>query len=162
LADEIAAVGVVSGGFMEPIGGCRPSRPMPVIAFHGTGDGIVPYGGTRRWPFPIEFPSVPAWTQAWAERDGCAPAPVTTAVSAHVQEMHYGPCRGGADVVLYTIEGGGHAWPGGEELPQFIAGFTTQEIDATRILWDFFSAHARPPAKPTTPRRTAVNAPPAR
>jgi poly(3-hydroxybutyrate) depolymerase len=47
--------------------------------------------------------------------------------------------RSGADVVLHTVNGGGHSWPGGEPLPEWIAGHTTQDIDATSVMWQFFS-----------------------
>ena len=48
-------------------------------------------------------------------------------------------CGQGADVDFYTIDGGGHSWPGGEPLPEWIAGSTTPDLDATRLMWDFFS-----------------------
>jgi len=34
-------------------------------------------------------------------------------------------------VVLYTVEGGGHIWPGGGPLPEWLAGSTSRSIDAT-------------------------------
>ena len=46
-----------------------------------------------------------------------------------------------ADVVLYTVAGGGHTWPGGHPLPAFITGPTTDDIDATRVIWEFFRKH---------------------
>lgn len=39
---------------------------------------------------------------------------------------------------FYTISDGGHTWPGGKPLPKFITGKTTQEINATRLMWEFF------------------------
>lgn len=152
LADRIAAVGVVSGGFLEPAGGCKPSRPMPLIAFHGDADALVPYHGGQFLVAPFPFPPVETWVAAWGARNGCAPAPVTAAVTAHVRGTRYLGCAAGSEVVLYTIAGGGHTWPGGEALPVFIAGHTTQEIDATRLMWAFFETHARPPAAVKTSR----------
>ena len=52
--------------------------------------------------------------------------------------MRYEGCPVGADVVFYTITYGGHTWPGGNPLPRAITGKTTQENDATRLIWDFF------------------------
>lgn len=49
-------------------------------------------------------------------------------------------CQGGTDVVSYTIEGGGHGWPGVD----LSAGVTAKEVDATDIIWDFFAAHPFP------------------
>ena len=48
-------------------------------------------------------------------------------------------CAGGAEVVLYTIEGGGHMWPGaavGQGL-----GRNSSGLSVTDLIWMFFSAH---------------------
>jgi polyhydroxybutyrate depolymerase len=44
-------------------------------------------------------------------------------------------------VVLYTVRGGGHTWPGGSPLPEWFVGRTTASIDATSLMWAFFSEH---------------------
>ena len=62
-----------------------------------------------------------------------------------VHRLAYTNCAANADVILYTIEGGGHTWPGGEPLPEWIAGRTTHEISASIIMWDFFVQHPRAP-----------------
>jgi polyhydroxybutyrate depolymerase len=56
--------------------------------------------------------------------------------------VHYTRCNQNADVVFYTVNGGGHAWPGGLKLPEMIVGHTSQDIDATRVMWDFFKRHS--------------------
>jgi polyhydroxybutyrate depolymerase len=43
--------------------------------------------------------------------------------------------------VLYTIQGGGHTWPGGTPLPKWFVGSTTRSISATSLMWSFFSVH---------------------
>jgi polyhydroxybutyrate depolymerase len=54
-------------------------------------------------------------------------------------------CMDGAEVALYTVNGGGHNWPGGIDAalanPQYAAfvGVTTQEIDAGELMWEHFS-----------------------
>jgi polyhydroxybutyrate depolymerase len=48
-------------------------------------------------------------------------------------------------VILYTVEGGGHTWPGGKPLPEWIVGRTTNEINASRVMWEFFMQHPRGP-----------------
>ena len=51
----------------------------------------------------------------------------------------------GAEVVLVTVEGGGHAWPGGDRyLPDWAIGKTSRDIDASEELWKFFQRHALP------------------
>ena len=58
-----------------------------------------------------------------------------------VRRREYRGCADDADVVFYTIEGGGHTWPGGPPFPEWLLGKTTQNIDATREMWAFFSQH---------------------
>lgn len=144
LADRIAAIGGVSGAYLYPPEACQPARPVPVIAFHGTADEIVPYNGGPSRMFDIPFPLVSEWAAAWAERNGCAGEVESLAVSPTVDRVHYTGCNQNAEVVFYTIAGGGHAWPGGEPIPEWIVGYTTMEINATRLMWEFFSQHPLP------------------
>jgi polyhydroxybutyrate depolymerase len=53
----------------------------------------------------------------------------------------YTNCADDAAVVLYTIQGGGHTWPGGKPLPEWFVGRTSHTIDATSLMWGFFSDH---------------------
>ena len=64
-----------------------------------------------------------------------------TTAAADVTRRSHVDCAGGADVVLLTIEGGGHTWPGGTPLPEWFAGPTSRGVDATRQMWAFFEAH---------------------
>src|SRR5947209_15439212 len=49
LSDRIAAVGMVAAAQSLPSSWCTDHRPVPMIAFHGTADPIVPYqGGDRK------------------------------------------------------------------------------------------------------------------
>ncbi|MFZ0547840.1 MAG: hypothetical protein WAM60_20510 [Candidatus Promineifilaceae bacterium] len=52
----------------------------------------------------------------------------------------WGNCEDGAEVTLYTIDGKEHSWPG-STMPTEI---TTQDIDATAVIWEFFAAHLMP------------------
>ena len=143
LADRIAAIGGVSGAYLLPWEQCDPSRPMPIIVFHGTEDPIVPYRGGEIMNSGMFFPEIPSWVAHWAGLNGCDPTPLELPPRGEVSGVQYTRCRRGADVVFYTVNGGGHAWPGGAKLPEFIVGHTTRDIDATRVMWDFFNKHSR-------------------
>ena len=56
--------------------------------------------------------------------------------------VRYGGCDDDATVVLYTIQDGGHTWPGGWPIPG--VGKTSQDIDATEELWEFFQTFRLP------------------
>jgi len=143
LSNRIAAVGVVSGAQLLPFSWCTDPTPVPVIAFHGTADPIVPYNGGRVWrtPTPEPFPGVTKFMASWAQRNRCGADPVESAVAPHVTRLEYTNCAEDAAVILYTIKEGGHAWPGGKPLPEWWVGTTTREIDATALMWEFFSKH---------------------
>ena len=142
LSQRIAAVGLVAGAYLTPWEACNPSRPVPAILFHGTADPIVPYQGGPSRSFDLPFPVIPEWVNALARHRGCNSTPRELQPLGRVRGVQYTGCS--ADVVFYTIEGGGHTWPGGKAIPRWIAGTTTYDIDATRMMWDFFQQHPLP------------------
>ena len=97
-----------------------------------------------KWLAPgVRFPSIPEFTAKWARRNGCEQAAVSSSVAADVTRIEYPGCAADASVLLYRIEQGGHTWPGGGELPEWLVGRTTYSIDASRTMWEFFRAHPR-------------------
>lgn len=142
LSGRIAAIGGVSGAYLLPWEQCTQSRPMPIIVFHGTEDPIVPYRGGEIMHSGVWFPDIAPWVAQWARHNGCDPAPLALPTRGEVSGVQYTRCRQNADVVFYTVHGGGHAWPGGAKLPEVIVGHTTRDIDATRVMWKFFNKHA--------------------
>ena len=139
LSERIAAVGFVSGAYLYPWEKCNPSRLVPKIVFHGTADPIVPFQGGPSRAFHQPFPAIPKWIDALANHNQCSTTSLELPASGEVSGVQFTNCD--ADVVFYTVAGGGHAWPGGEELPERIVGHTTQDIDATGVMWDFFQKH---------------------
>lgn len=147
-SERIAAVGMVSAArtldwHWNP--GCRP---VPMIAFHGTADRIVPYLGGRTPVGPDVFPSVPDFTAGWAHWNGCIAPPQASMPAPGVRRLQYLDASGDARVVLVTLEGGGHQWPGGRPLPTFLVGPYSRDIDATREMWAFFRDHPLPSMEP--------------
>ncbi|HEX9162465.1 MAG TPA: PHB depolymerase family esterase [Thermoanaerobaculia bacterium] len=143
MSDRLAAVGMVAAAQTLPWSWCKDRRPVPVIVFHGTADAAIPYNGGESWLSPHPFPSIPVWAEKWARRNRCAPRPVESAVASGVTLREYTGCANNATVAFYTLHGGGHSWPGGGPLPEFLVGPTSQSIDATRVMWNFFRDHRR-------------------
>jgi polyhydroxybutyrate depolymerase len=137
LADVIAAIAPDAGAynFWQD---CSPSRPVPVLAFHGLDDNLVPYNGGT--PQAME-PPIPEWAAAWAKRDDCNYAPLVTAPVGGVTVQTWTGCQGNAEVILYTLANHGHSWPGSSVMPGAI---TSQAVSATDVMWDFFKAHPMP------------------
>ena len=141
LSDRIAAVGMVAAAQTLPWRWCTDHRAVPMIAFHGTADPEVPYSGGSSWVSHRPFPNVSRWTANWARRNRCGANPIESTVAADVTRRTYTNCADDAAVVLYTIHGGGHTWPGGTPLPKWFVGRTTRSIDATSLMWSFFGEH---------------------
>jgi polyhydroxybutyrate depolymerase len=143
LADRIAAIGIVSGTLWFPWSECNPSRPVPLILFHGTADPFVPYDGELAKELKITFPDVPDWVEELSRRNGCEDQPLEMPPIQEVRGIRYTGCTANAEVDFYRIVGGGHSWPGVDAMLEQIAGHTTMAIDATSVMWEFFQAHPR-------------------
>lgn len=143
LSDRIAALGVVSGAFPQDENPCGNAKPVPAILFHGTADKLAPYLGGKSAIAPRPFVNIPDWTAHLAQRNRCKGAPNETRISPSVRRLTYTNCADSAEVVLYTIEGGGHTWPGSKPLAKWWAGPTTDEISASSVMWEFFVEHPR-------------------
>lgn len=138
MPDRIAAVGVVAATYTN----CQAD--VPLVAFHGLNDEIVPFDGGP--PDPRfgnrDFLSVRRSVSEWARTAGCGGLPIISRPSQEVELSTFNGCRGGdGEVLLYTIVNGGHGYPGSDPLPVEIVGHTTQEIDATETIVGFFAEH---------------------
>lgn len=88
------------------------------------------------------FPSIPDFMANWSRRNQCGPNPIESAIAADVTRLQYTHCASDADVVLYTIKGEGHQWPGGKRVAaEWMLGPYSRSIDATRQMWAFFREH---------------------
>jgi polyhydroxybutyrate depolymerase len=140
--DRIAAVGLVASAQTLRFSWCPDTRPVPVIAFHGTADPVTPYRGGATWISAQPFPDITAWITIWSRRNRCNARPLERMIAQDVMRATYTGCA--ADVAFYSVVGGGHAWPGGQHLPEWFVGRTTDSINASRELWNFYSAHSLP------------------
>ena len=138
LSTRFAAVGLVAPAQMLPLDWCPTENPVPGIVFAGTQDKLVPYRGGSTWVWHQPFASIPAWTDSWALRNRCGDFDERER-SPDVTLRSYRACA--EPVLLYTIEGGGHTWPGGSPTAEWFLGRTTESISATSEMWDFFSQH---------------------
>jgi polyhydroxybutyrate depolymerase len=150
LPARFAAIAPIAGTFVALLAPRRAGPAMPVLYFHGTEDRIVGYDGvdflTKR------ASSLPAedLVRLWAKRNGCAIDPLVEQLDAvesgiRVERWTFAPRDAGdAEVVFIRIEGGGHTWPGGSFQPEILLGRVARDVPASKMIWTFFSRHARP------------------
>ncbi len=116
------------GGRMASALACEPSD---VVA---AGDFVnpLPGNGDLRWGYAVSLA-----VQTWARLNRCQVGPAVTTVSEHVTRFTSSRCADRADVVYHRVTDGGHTWPG-TSVDLSPLGPTTQEIDATALMWQFF------------------------
>ncbi len=159
LSDTLAAIGPVSGTLPVNVArGSTTTQPLPVVEFHGTDDAYIRWKGGTIPLLGGRTLSVPDTIAYWRRRNGCTGAPTMTKVphqysedKTRVRREVWDTCQRGGDVTLYTIEGGGHMWPGGPDDSQPFTGHQSYDVSAAEVLWAFFAQHPKAAATSLTP-----------
>lgn len=137
LSDKIAAIASVSGSMMPEVAeACNPTRPVPMMQIHGTGDPIVFYKGG-----PLTGMGIEEVVDFWVEKNNCLDDPLVTKVKnkakldlSKATRYDYLDCEGKTAVAFYKIKNGGHSWPGSK----ILVGITNQDFHASTEIWNFF------------------------
>ena len=151
LTDRLAAIAAVAATMPEslvPV--CKPSAPISVMFIHGRKDPLVHINGgpvLRDRGVAISLAQAQEFWRKWDDASS-TPAVENRPDQAHdgtsVRREAYGGGKQATEVVVYTIAGGGHTWPGGPQyLPVFLVGKASQNLDATEAIWGFFKKHSR-------------------
>jgi len=145
MADRFAAIATV-GAVMPKTMTCLPSHPLTVVMMNGTSDPIVHYNGGHVGQYSVL--SAEDSAKYWAKLDGCQSKPQKQKLSAKekggmkTEIDTYDDCQKGAQVALYSIDGGGNTWPGGEQyLVEKVIGKTSNDLNANEVIWSFFVRH---------------------
>jgi len=85
------------------------------------------------------LPGAPAAMAGWAAHDHCDKDFTDTRLGSEVRKRTWSGCDPGSATVFYIIDGGGHTWPGAISIGGL--GLTTKQINASNVIWDFFSSH---------------------
>ena len=134
LGSRVAAIVTLAGMQWNDPAKCPGGSPVAVLQVHGDADDTVLYkgGATEIGTYPSAHQTV----ATWAAKNGCTGAIAATGETLDLEASipgaettveKYAGCP--ADVVLWTIKGGGH-----------LPGFT----DAWRdLMWSFFETHPK-------------------
>lgn len=141
-SEVFAAVAAV--GSTDPIDDPpAPAASLSVLYITGTEDPMNPmeggevflgrrfYGSSR----PVE-----EVLRGWATGLGCADAGAESRLSEDAVLRVYQECADHQELRYIRLIGHGHHWPGAESLlPERMAGPNTSGLDATQVIWEFFS-----------------------
>jgi polyhydroxybutyrate depolymerase len=158
MADRIAAIAPVGAEMPKKLN-CLPSRPMPVLMINGTDDPIVKYNGGHYKGAEyggesgggLATISAEDSAKYWAKLNNCAKKPERSKLPAKAKggmktEVNtFDGCQQNAQVTLYSIDGGGNTWPGGEQyMPEKEVGKTSSDLNANEVIWSFFVSRHLP------------------
>ncbi|MEZ4221056.1 MAG: PHB depolymerase family esterase [Polyangiaceae bacterium] len=154
LTNKLRAVAPVTMGLPSIHRSKTPQRPIAILIMNGTADPLVPYMGGQIRVLGRERGEVLSTDDTvewWAKANGCTTSgprrtlpdtDLTDGTRVHTRART--GCNADASVVLYEVEGGGHAWPGGRQyLPERMIGRVSRDIDASKVIFDFFAEHAK-------------------
>lgn len=137
-ADLFAAAASVSGELVTATAeDCKPSRPLPMLMFHGTGDLRVPYEGTETLRGSRESFAI------WRDKNGCTGEPEVSFSNGTASCETYKKCTDAVEVTLCTIEGMGHCWPG-QTFCTPAPNVSTTDISANDAMWEMFERFTLP------------------
>ncbi len=146
---RLAGIATVAAAMPENVAaGADSGAPVSILMINGTADPVMPFegGAVGLRQARGRVLSVEQTVAFWVKWNRCAGAPLVTWLtdpddSLPVKMTVY-QNDDGVRVVLYTVLGGGHTWPGGRTRPA-IFGKNTDAINATRLIWEFFQGCRR-------------------
>ncbi|MGK0385100.1 MAG: polyhydroxybutyrate depolymerase [Bacteroidia bacterium] len=136
-SETFRAVAPISGMVLQDImDDCNPSDEVSILEIHGTNDNITRYNGDPNnndgWgAYPSMALTMSFYNNLFGltlQNSGNFPNTNTNDGSI-VSYEKYGANQSCTEVWLYTVNNGGHDWPG---------AWGNMDIEASREAWDFF------------------------
>ncbi len=154
LGARIAAIAPVAG--TDWLKAPPPDPAVSVLYLTGTADPVNPIQGGPihlGHKFFGQKPPLQEMLGPWIQRHADAGPPRVVCEQDGIRGVLYGH-PGMPDVLMvYTLDGHGHHWPGGGTvLSERFAGKNTSRLNATQLIWDFFQPR-RSPHRPTAWRQ---------
>jgi len=125
------------------------AEPMPILMINGTHDVLVRFSILPELGEKIGIVTAEQSAAFWVMKNGCTTQPTITLLpdtdpedGTRIEKRAYAAGPAGAEVIFYAVKGGGHTWPGSpDRLSLGIYGKTSQDMDATKVIWKFFQKH---------------------
>ncbi len=153
LSSRILAIAPVTANLPENLkDSWKTDKPISVLLINGTKDPLVKFDGG-----PVGFRDdesgrgvslSTSWTiKILTENNSCMPGVKVEELDdkedddCKAEKETYYKCADGTKVILVTIKGGGHTWPGASQyLPKIIVGTVCKDFNATEMIWEFFKS----------------------
>ena len=153
LSSRLLAIAPVTANIPENLkDSWKTDKPISVLLINGTKDPLVKFDGG-----PVGFKDdetgrgvslSTSWTvKILTENNTCQTSTKTEEIDdkedddCKAEKETYYKCADGTKVILVTIKGGGHTWPGASQyLPKIIVGNVCKDFKATEMIWEFFKS----------------------
>jgi len=120
-----------------PVPSCPAEVQPAVIQMLGTADELTMYEGN------VTRASAHESTRSWARHAGCVEPPFVVPVVDGVERLQFDGCAG-AEVVLFSVIGGAHPWPGGSVARNRVGNSESgRTFPATDTILNFFDRQIR-------------------
>jgi polyhydroxybutyrate depolymerase len=128
------------------------AQPIPVLMINGTEDPLIRFSIIPERDSKVGIVTAKQTAAFWATNNGCTPTPAETLLpdrdpedGTRIEKRAYTAGSAGAELIFYVVKGGGHTWPGASvrNASTGLFGKTSQDMDATKVIWKFFKRHAR-------------------
>ena len=155
LTEKISAVVAVSAQMSLKIQFLQLDKPISFMLINGTDDPVVPYHGgeMKLFKFSKSRGEILSSTQTinyFVENNKCKKPASRSSQDRNKFDMttldiaEYKECNDNTQVTLIKVNNGGHTWPGGKQyLPVGLIGHVSKEVNASRLLVDFFLANSQ-------------------
>jgi polyhydroxybutyrate depolymerase len=143
--DKIAAIAPVAGSMTNLFSECNSCEPVPIIIFHGIEDTHIPYYGGKGKEAVSDYnhPSIQKTLSFWLSKNNLSSKPTKTGYIGKAKFEQYGSDNNPGQIILWTLEDGGHNWPGSNPTSKGKLGNINQDISASEKIWEFFKNHSK-------------------
>lgn len=152
-SDTFAAAAIVIAS-KPSLTDCSPARPISILIMNGTEDPLMPYEGGDVHFYGRKLGLVLSTDDTvgmWVGFNDCELPPQSELLpdldpqdGTRIRLDVYPNCAAGTEVRLYSVQGGGHTWPGGVQyVPRFVVGRVSHDLRSNRAIWNFFEDNLR-------------------
>ncbi|MBE0539128.1 MAG: prolyl oligopeptidase family serine peptidase, partial [Ignavibacterium sp.] len=136
LPDKFAAVAPVAATMFDTVS-CNPKSEVSLIIFNSADDQHIPYNGGVGEKSLVDVEKLPVETvvNLWKNKYNCFL--MNKSDSSAFQKTSY-KNNNETEIVFYKMLGGGHSWPGGENIRRF-GDAPVNTVSATNLIWEFFN-----------------------
>jgi polyhydroxybutyrate depolymerase len=150
LSQKIAAFAAIAATFPAALADrCRPNKIVPILMMHSPDDRFVPWqGGTMVRGQGGVILSFPQTVDFWKTNNKCTSSQPVKSLGQAVEDgtevtiTRFTGKTPKTEVISVRIDGGGHTWPSGTGQPEWLVGKTSQKLNASQSIWDFFKRHS--------------------